>query len=424
MSKITKSFDVFSMHCRSCETLIEDEIKELEGVHSVKATYNNSKVAVVYENGLCSEEKIKNAIKKSGYSTNDNSLSKLFGLGLIFIAMLFLSNNDLFGYNTNQMLENSSFIMLFIVGVLSSLHCVGMCGGIMLTQTLDKDILLTDKKTSFNISLKYNLGRVISYTILGGIIGEVGSVFSLSMKVQGLIQVIASLFMIVAGLNMFGFTLFKQIKLSIPLPKNKCGNKNKNPFLIGILNGFMPCGALQTMQLYALGTGSFVLGSFSMFLFSLGTVPLMLGFGYISSRLTKSFSAKIFKYSGVFIIVLGLSMTQRGLALTGVNIPFLNSQYKTSLELAPIVDGYQDITITANRYGYSVSNSIDPNVPVRLTIKGEELTSCNSTLYFPTFDQYVDLTQGDVVAEISPNGEDIPFTCWMGMIRSNIEVDN
>ena len=209
--------------------------------------------------------------------------------------MLFLSNNDLFGYNTNKMLGNASFVMLFIVGVLSSLHCVGMCGGIMLTQTLDKDNLLTDKKTSFNIALKYNLGRVISYTILGGIIGAVGSVFSLSMKVQGLIQVIASLFMIVAGLNMFGFKLFKNIKLNIPMLKGKCTNRNKSPFLVGILNGFMPCGALQTMQLYALGTGSFILGAFSMFLFALGTVPLMLGFGYISSRLTKSFSANIFK---------------------------------------------------------------------------------------------------------------------------------
>ena len=68
-------------------------------------------------------------------------------------------------------------------------------------------------------------------------------------------------------------------------------------------------------------TGSFVMGALSMFAFSIGTVPLMLGFGYISSRLSKSLSNNIFKYSGVFIIILGLSMGQRGLALTGINIP-------------------------------------------------------------------------------------------------------
>ena len=211
MSKITKSFDVYGMHCKSCESAIEEEVNDLNGVLSVKADHNQSNVIIMYENELCDENKIKKAIKKAGYSTNKNSFSKFLGLGLMVVIMLFLSSNSLLGYDTNSLLENASLFMLFVVGLLSSLHCVGMCGGIMLTQTLDKDNLLTSKKSSFNTALKYNIGRVISYTLLGGIIGALGSVFSVSMKMQGVIQLIAALFMIVAGLNMFGIKLFKGV---------------------------------------------------------------------------------------------------------------------------------------------------------------------------------------------------------------------
>lgn len=425
MSKISKSFDVYGMHCKSCEGTVEEEVKSLIGVLSVRADYNKSNILIVYDNENLSENEIKNAIKRAGYTTSKNSISKFLVLGLIVFIMLFLSNNSLFGYDTNTLLENASLFMLFIIGLLSSLHCVGMCGGIMLTQTLDKDNLLTSKKSSFNTSLKYNLGRVISYTLLGGIIGGLGSVFSISMKIQGFIQILAALFMIVTGLNMFEIKLFKNIHTSIPFFKKSCNQNNKSPFVVGLLNGLMPCGPLQTMQLYALGTGSFIMGALSMFTFSIGTVPLMLCFGYISSSLSKTLSNNIFKYSGVFIIILGLSMGQRGLALTGTNIPILNKSYQSLDELAPFVNGYQEVTITANRYGYKVSNNlIKGDIPVKLTINAEELTSCNNVMYFPTFDQYVDLSNGNVVAEINPNGQDISFTCWMGMIRGNIKVQN
>lgn len=423
MSKITKSFDVYGMHCKSCETAIEEEIKNLNGVVSVDANHNKSNVLIVYDNDICNENKIKKSIKNAGYSTEKNSFSKFLGLGTMVVVMLFLSSNSLIGYDTNSMLKNASLFMLFIVGVLSSLHCVGMCGGIMLTQTLDKDNLLSSKKSSFSTSLKYNLGRVISYTLLGGIIGALGSVFSISMKMQGFIQIIAALFMIIAGLNMFGLKIFKNINIRIPFIKKNCSKNSKNPFVVGLLNGFMPCGPLQTMQLYALGTGSFAAGALSMFAFSLGTVPLMLGFGYASARLSKQLSNNIFKYSGIFIIILGLSMGQRGLALTGSNIPILSGLSQSSGDLAPVVDGYQEITITANRSGYTPSsNLIKGDIPVKLTIKAEELTSCNNVMYFPQYDKYIDLSKGDVVAEINPNGNDISFTCWMGMIRGNISV--
>ena len=80
MSKITKSFDVYGMHCKSCETAIEEEIKSLNGIFNVQASHNKSNVITVYENEILSENEIKKAIKKAGYSTYKKLYKPVFML--------------------------------------------------------------------------------------------------------------------------------------------------------------------------------------------------------------------------------------------------------------------------------------------------------------------------------------------------------
>ena len=127
--------------------------------------------------------------------------------------------------------------------------------------------------------------------------------------------------MIIMGLNMSGFSLFRKFNIKLPWSACSVKNKPKTPFLIGVLNGLMPCGPLQTMQLYALGTGSAFNGAVSMLLFSLGTVPLMLTFGALSGLITKGYTKTLLKFSGILVVVLGIIMGTRGLALAGINVP-------------------------------------------------------------------------------------------------------
>ena len=203
--------------------------------------------------------------------------------------------------------------MLLILGFFTSFHCVGMCGGILLTQTINRKDNISDKKSSFKIALLYNSGRILSYTIIGGIVGALGSIFSSTIQIQSFIKIVAGIFMIISGLHMIGIKIFNNIRLPIFFKKSTCVNNHKNPFIVGYLSGFLPCGPLQTMQLYALSSGSFIMGASSMFVFSLGTLPIMLSFAYISSRMSKSFNEKIYKYAGVLIIVLGIFMMKPGL---------------------------------------------------------------------------------------------------------------
>ncbi|MDZ5010876.1 heavy metal transport/detoxification protein, partial [Clostridium perfringens] len=113
--------------------------------------------------------------------------------------------------------------------------------------------------------------------------------------------------------------------------------------------------------LFALGTGSSLKGALSMFIFALGTVPLMLTFGAISGFLSKGYTKKLVKFSGVLIIVLGIIMGNRGLALSGINLNPLGFMMKNSFasnastdsSKAVIEDGVQVINMTANNNGYS-----------------------------------------------------------------------
>lgn len=315
MSKITKFFDVYGMKCHSCEVAVEKEINKLQGIINIDADHNNSMVIVTYESELCNDDKIELAIKNSGFSSSNNMLIKVLALSIVVISMFFLGNNPLIGSNTSFTSAETSFIMLLVLGFFTSFHCVGMCGGILLTQTINKDEDAADKKSSFKIALLYNSGRIISYTIIGGIVGALGSIFSATIEVQNFIKIIAGIFMIFSGLHMIGIKIFNNIKLPIFFKKSTCVNNHKNPFIIGYLSGFLPCGPLQIMQLYALSSGSFIMGASSMFVFSLGTLPIMLSFAYISSRVSKSFNERIYKYSGILIIILGIVMMKPGFNL-------------------------------------------------------------------------------------------------------------
>lgn len=426
---------VYEMTCNSCENRVERAVKDLDGIHSVKASYSNQFADVEFDNELCNLEKIKFAINNSGYSTQNSKGYKFIGILIIVATVAFLGLKAN-GFDMESKLNNASYLVLFIVGVLTSIHCVGMCGGIMLSQSISKES--KNKFEAILPALLYNAGRIVSYTILGGIIGAVGSVFSLSITAKATMQILAGAFMIIMGFNMSGFKIFR--KFQIKLPHSMCNIKNKfgSPFIIGFLNGLMPCGPLQTMQIFALGTGSAAKGALSMFMFSIGTVPLMLTFGALSGLLSKGYTKKILKLSGVLIIVLGLIMGNRGLAMAGINLNPMTAfaisnrnvsseniidSVNTNVGKATIQDGVQIINMTADRNGYTPNAFyVQKDIPVKWIIDGKELNSCNNAIVASSLNLELKLKSGENIIEFTPDDKDINFSCWMGMIGGVIKV--
>jgi plastocyanin domain-containing protein len=245
--------------------------------------------------------------------------------------------------------------------------------------------------------------------------------------------------MLIMGFNMMG--LFPQLRRFMPrMPKIFMQKINSlpstphsplpTPLLIGFLNGFMPCGPLQAMQLYALSTGSPVRGGISMFLFCLGTIPLMFTLGAVSGILSGSkgqvFSRRVMRVGAVLVAAMGLTMLSNGWNLAGLDSPFDRLAFmRSSGTLAPMIQGDVQIvnsTLLPNRYPAIV---VQQGIPVRWTINAPQgsITGCNNRFIIREYGIEHRFKPGDNVIEFMPvkTGR-FSYSCWMGMIRSSITV--
>ena len=444
------------MVCVNCENLIEDILLDNNGVNKVEVSYTKGLAKINYNENKTSINDLIRVISENGYKvidfsnevnedlSNKNKKSKkrdidcankdedntfliiIIILGVILLLKKFGVSNIFSVFPTPN--ENTSYSMLFIIGLFTSLHCVSMCGGINLSQcinyndTIDKGTLSTIKP-----AFLYNLGRVISYTIFGAIVGGIGSIISFTGWMQSLIQLIASIFMIIMGLNMLNIFPWLR-KLNPRMPKifaKKFKSKNNNsPFFIGLLNGFMPCGPLQAMQIYAISTGSVTKGAISMFLFSLGTVPLMFGLGTLSSYMSKKFSNKIMKFGAILVIVLGFSMFNNALALSGIN--FSQGSENDSGVRAEIQDNIQVVT-TKLKGGTYEPIIVEVGKPVKwnIQVSNGSLNGCNNKIIIREYEIEKSLEMGDNIIEFTPTESGTyTYSCWMGMLRSKIYVVN
>lgn len=447
MKVIKIELTIENMTCSSCELRIENALKKLEGIAEVKAEYSRSRAQVSYDADVVELQDIIDAVAKSGYKASLQSesintqvkgkpeadqskqdITQLVGIAIILLALYVIIKNTI-GFNfIPEVNQSMGYGILFVVGLLTSLHCIAMCGGINLSQCVSYKHSNSSGTGSLKPSFLYNSGRVISYTVIGGIVGGIGSVVSFSGGAKGIVAIIAGLFMVIMGINMLN--IFPWLKRFNPrMPKifgNKIYNSNGNnsPFYVGLLNGLMPCGPLQAMQLYALGTGSIAAGALSMFLFSLGTVPLMFGFGAISSMLGKKFTGKMMKVSAMLVMVLGFIMMSRGLTLSGVNAAVGVEKSAEKGNVAIVENGAQFVSIDLK------SNSYEPivvqkGIPVKFIINAEDkdINGCNNTVIIPKYNIEKELEPGENIIEFTPEETGtIPYSCWMGMIRSNIKV--
>lgn len=194
-----------------------------------------------------------------------------------------------------------TLIIAFNLGLFSTAHCVGMCGGILTALMLGspEDVKKT-KINVFNRSLAYNLGRISSYSIAGLFAGLLGSQFlGLSQNINGhiILQSIAALVLVGLALNILGFSPLTKLTESIgmklwskiqPIGKYLYPvNSHSRAFLFGMLWGWLPCGLVYSALLLSLSAGTAHGGILTMLIFGVGTLPGMLTIGYFSDYLKR-----------------------------------------------------------------------------------------------------------------------------------------
>ena len=232
--------------------------------------------------------------------------------------------------------------------------------------------------------------------------------------------------MVLMGISLLGiFPFLRRITPHLPSFLTKkiysAHKKQHGAFLIGFLNGFMPCGPLQAMWIVALVSGSPLSGTLSMLFFSLGTLPLMLGFSSIISIIGKKKAGIVMKAGAILVVVMGLSMVSQGYALGGIKEEGIKSFDKKAIELQ---DGKQLIKswLEINKYP---DITVKKGIPVRWEIQADKnsLTGCNYRMILRDFKLGVEMGYGTNVIEFTPEKTgDFKYTCWMGMINGKIKV--
>ena len=465
------------MTCINCKKAIENGLGNITGVESVSVNYKTGKCEITIDTGLVGWKDIFNAIEDLGYTIGNNKKTDLINIISIVVIIVslyyFLEQTGLLNLLNFEKVADSTmgFGMLFVIGLMTSVHCIAMCGGINVSQCLSEN-----KKFSGLSPVMYNLGRVVSYTVIGFVLGFAGMFFGtgenlgVSSIIQGLIKSFAGIYMVIMGVNMLGFVpQIKRLTFHLPNFIGKFRVKNSQPFVVGLLNGFMPCGPLQSIQLVALATGNPFTGGLSMFAFSLGTVPLMLGLGSLVSVLGKRFTDRMMTVGAVLVTVMGLAMVSQGASLTGMiksenlmvlvvmlafmciveNINFNKRQVKTVSLMIILFIGIFTSRFMAINYvsendesSYHMENGVQvvesqlasgkypsikvkKDVPVRWIINAPDgsINGCNYKIYINSYGIEHTFQKGENIIEFTPTkSESIGYSCWMGMIKGNINV--
>jgi sulfite exporter TauE/SafE/copper chaperone CopZ len=428
-----KTIYISGMTCTGCEKILERALEEK--VEEIKANYETGKIKVKFDENKISIEKIFDIIQEKGYipslskpKKNKLYLSLAAGLAfLLFGAYLIVKNTVGFDFFPD-LTKEASFAVLFFLGLLTGFHCIGMCGGFVVSYA-------TKSKHKWKSHFEYGAGKTIGYAAIGGLFGLFGSFIAFTPQLRGYAAIFAGLFLIIFGLNMLNiFPWLKKIRIKSPKFLNKYvaeSHKSKNPFKIGLLNSLLiACGPLQAMYIYAAGTGDMITGALSLAAFGLGTLPVLIGFGFVTSLISASSTKKILKISAVVVIILGAVMMNRGVALTGTGydanslISGAATSDISSNEIAVLKNGYQEIKMDVLYSGWSPDKFVlQKGVPVKWIVNGIEISGCNNAIQVPKYNLEFDITPGEKVIEFTPTESGtVAWSCWMGMIPGTFIV--
>jgi uncharacterized protein len=411
---------VEGMTCKACEKNVNTEIKKIEGVKYAFANANTGEVNI-QSSSTVSYELLKKAVEDAGYRLKDEKPSVVMDwvwlvcvIGVVVIAQMIYQR--LLPPQLDS--ETIALPLVAVYGMITSFHCVSMCGGIALSQSMAK----IQGKTPYQSTFLYNFGRIASYTVLGILLGGAGSFFSVSPFVRNLILLAGGILMLYYGVSLMGWVSMPKLINLMPKVNNKKISEGFRPLIVGILNGFMPCASLQMMQLYALASGSMISGGLIMLVFALTTAPVLVTIGLLSSKLNLKSSRRVKLVSAAVVVLIGSQMAFRSMSALNVPLPFINRQ--DEVRLAPVVDGVQMITLTVDWNGYHLDyTAVKEGIPVMITVNPVSLSGCSNPITIPMFDIEIDALTTQLSALFTPDKTgNIRIQCWMNMISTNLKV--
>ena len=336
----TYTFHVSGMHCNACVLMTESEIGDLPHVTRVKTSLTNNRVEVTGDFGEKTPtqiaEELTHVVSGRGYAVSVEKEVKVVNwsdfkiaipiataFAVLFILLQKAGLVNLVGGG------NVTYGTAFVIGIIASLStCMAVVGGLLLSMSAT----FAKEGDRVKPQLLFHVGRIVSFFILGGVIGSIGSAFTLSTNATFILDIVIAGVMFILGINLLDvFPWAKKLQPSMPkfLGKHALGvskmNHTLTPALVGIATFFLPCGFTQSMQLYTLSTGNFLTGGLTMLSFALGTLPVLALISFSSFSIQNSSKAGIFfKTAGLIVILFALFNLINSLVIIGVISPVFN----------------------------------------------------------------------------------------------------
>lgn len=440
---------ISGMSCQACEVKIERAFRAVPGVAKVDVNAATGRARIAHGAAAPTLADLNSAVEHLGYRVSEKKDSpserqrvegqpSLWQAAGLFALVLFLG--FLFGRLgwlnlAGSVGDAASFGSVFLVGLLAaSSSCIAVSGGLMLSgvTSFAAQHPTASRARLLQPILLFVTGRLAGYALFGGLIGVIGQAIAPPPLVTGFITVIVAVFMLIMGLDMLGIAPPWLKRLLPRMPKALAhrvldaeGNQHPAmPLLLGAGTFFLPCGFTQSLQLYALTTGSFLGGATALFAFALGTAPALIALGWASSALKGRAGKFVLRFSGALVAVLGVWNVQNGLTVAGYPIEFPNANP------AAVVSGPMDrapvstVNIRVSDNGYAPKSfALTAGVPATLRISGKT-SGCLSTFVIPKLGiNKVLKTSG--VTEIAFTPKDpgrYTFSCGMGMYRGSFTV--
>jgi len=459
-----KRYQVKGMHCNSCEILIERKIIKFKGVKDVNAYTDKGIVEIEYDNQCPNLTSLNEAVKEHGYSiseinsgtsqTDDESVAKPSPLKVGLISLLVIIGFILlYRSGISSVLTVNSATALpafFVFGLLAGLSsCAALVGGIVLSMSKQWIELYGANATTqqkLQPHWMFNVGRIVSYAVLGGLLGLIGSTLKPSVSLTTLLTIVVAFFMIALALQMLGVRSFQKFQIKLPkIITRRIADETRfqgkhMPFIMGALTFFLPCGFTVTAQSLALLSGSPWRGGLIMLFFVLGTLPVLMGIGFSSAKLARyrNSSGLFLRVAGVIVLFFALfninsQFNLLGWPSVGDLIPKKTNTSNNdsgavsdNSGLPPIVNGKQVVKMNANAYGYKPNNlKIRAGVPVRWEITDTGTNGCAGAVIARSFfSDVIQLTPGTTTTkEFTPTKVGTyKFSCTMGMYAGVFEV--
>jgi sulfite exporter TauE/SafE/copper chaperone CopZ len=448
---------VKGMHCASCEVLIEKKILVQAGVLSADASLGDNAVRVSVQKGAyVNLDTLNSEFKELGYEFSKTpfltekvspkekrkKFLKTFGLAASFLLIFILIDKLQLGQYVSVD-ATSSLAAFFFLGVVAGLSsCAALIGGILLSLIKQwNEIYIGEYEGTTKRKkphLLFHFGRLVSFALLGGVLGLFGSAISFgSAGFYATLTLLVSFVMVVLALQMLDVKWAQRFSVRLPKFISRAATTDLKwggeymPFSIGVATFFLPCGFTLVAQGIALTSGSFMSGALIMFVFALGTLPMLLGISLTGLHLTQKphLTKKFLEVAGVIVLFFALyningQMNVLGLpSLNDLSIKSDTSVIACDPTIASCVDerGRQTVSVIAQGFEYLANGStvFQAGVPTVLEVDSVNTLGCaNFIAARGLFRDFVSLKPGKNTIDLgTPKAGTYKLTCSMGMVR-------